>query len=83
MKNSTTPLLLGSANPAIEMPCAAPEATPPRRICVSTIYLQIRTALPCLGEALRQGTLLKFSWFNDFRGSGANSRSCLFQQSPE
>ncbi len=31
MKNSTTPLLLGSANPAIAMTCAAPEGTPPRR----------------------------------------------------
>ncbi len=31
MKNCTTPVLLGSANPAITMTCAAPEGTPPRR----------------------------------------------------
>jgi len=31
MKNCTTPVFLGSANPAIAMICAAPEGTPPRR----------------------------------------------------
>jgi len=38
---------------------AAPDGAPPRRISVYMHICKHRTAPPCLGEALRRGTLIK------------------------
>jgi len=46
---------------------AASEGTPPRRISVYTYICKHCTAPPCLGEALRRGTLLKLHDLMIFR----------------
>jgi hypothetical protein len=61
------------------MNTAAPEGTPRGKTMT-----QVLTAFfipPCLGEALGRGILFEIAWFDDFHGSGENTRSCTFQQS--
>ena len=47
---------------SIAIPSAAPEGTPPRRFKRLTTKQEF--APPCLGEALRRGTLLTIHHFN-------------------
>jgi hypothetical protein len=57
---------------------AAPDGAPPRRISIYTYICKNRTAPPCLGEALRRGTILKLHGLMIFIVRVRTPGSCTF-----